>query len=107
MDNTPEHTAAVVKYWFTLQAIQRFKNTPYLPELAHTDFFQLLKVKKELAGLSFNQDTLNNAWEEVSKGIAAAELTTTFWQWYERCKKCVSINNTYGKKTKKELAFYL
>jgi len=34
----------------------------------------LKKVKEELAGLSFNQDSLKNNWEGVSRDITADEL---------------------------------
>jgi len=42
--------------------------------LAPANLFLLKKVKEELAGLSFNQDSLKNNWEGVSRDITADEL---------------------------------
>jgi histone-lysine N-methyltransferase SETMAR len=98
-DNTPVHTAAVVQEWVAAHNIQRLEHPPYSPDLALTYFFLFRRVKKKLAGRSLDEGTLKTTWEGVTRNIAAEEFATTFWQWYERCEKCVRIGSGYVEKT--------
>jgi histone-lysine N-methyltransferase SETMAR len=45
-DNTPVHTAAIVKNWLVTKEIHLLPNPPYSPDLAPADFFLFWKVKE-------------------------------------------------------------
>jgi histone-lysine N-methyltransferase SETMAR len=79
--------------------IQVIQHLPFSPNLAPTDFFLFLKVKRELAGLTLNQKTFKKEWKEAVRTLLAADFATAFSRWYERCKKCVSIAGSYMEKS--------
>jgi hypothetical protein len=72
------HTAAIVKDWFAAHIIQGLKHHSYLLDLAPMDFFLFRKVKDELADLSLNAETIKQAWEGVTRTIAAEDFATAF-----------------------------
>jgi predicted acetyltransferase len=100
-DNTPIHTAAVVKNWLAAKEIQLLlhPHPPYSPDLALADFFLFRKVKEQLAGLHLTQENLKSAWEEVIRTICEDEFATAFRLWYERSEKCVQIQGDYVEKS--------
>jgi len=53
-DNALVHIAAVVKGWFTTNALKLLEYPSYLPDLAPAEFFLFRRVKEELAGLSLD-----------------------------------------------------
>jgi hypothetical protein len=57
-DNTPVHTAAMVKDWMAARQFKVIKHLPYSPDLAPAKFFLFPKVKRELAGLTLTQGDL-------------------------------------------------
>jgi histone-lysine N-methyltransferase SETMAR len=94
-DNTPVHTAAIVKNWLATKEIQLLPNPPYSPDLAPADFFLFRKVKEKLASLHLTQESLKSPWEGVTHTIAEDKFATAFRRWYERSKKCVRIKGEY------------
>jgi hypothetical protein len=42
---------------------QIIEHPPYLPDLALADFFLFPSVKRELAGKTLTEETLNKEWE--------------------------------------------
>ena len=97
-DNAPVHTAAIVQDWFTAHGVQRLEHPPYSPDLAPADFFLFRKVKEGLAGTSLNADTIKQAWEGVTRTIAAEDFAAAFSSWYERSRKCIQVGGTYIEK---------
>jgi hypothetical protein len=62
-------------------------------------------VKKELAGLSFNKDTLNNNWEGVSRDIIADELAPPSGGGRSAAKSLFASATHMGRKQKKNWPF--
>jgi hypothetical protein len=56
-DNAPVHTAAIVTDWLAARRVQMLQHPWYSPDLAPANFFQLAKVKNELAGLKLMRET--------------------------------------------------
>jgi hypothetical protein len=48
-------------------------------------------VKDELVRVTLDHSTLKKEWEGVTRNITVDEFSTAFWQWYERCQKCIKI----------------
>jgi hypothetical protein len=72
---------------------------PYLQDLAPADFFLLLKVKSELAGLSLTQTSFQKSWDGVIWNITQVKFTATFRQWMQHSKKCIQMEGNYVKNT--------
>jgi hypothetical protein len=82
------------------KALQKFKkHLPYLPRLAPADFFIFRKVKEGLAGQSLDQDSIENAWEGVTRTLTAVTFTAAFRSWLEHCKQCICIGGKFIKKS--------
>ena len=62
-------------------------------------------MKKELAGLSFNKDTLNNNWEGVSRDIIADELAPPSGSGRSAAKSLFASATHMGRKQKKNWPF--
>ncbi len=60
-ENAPVHTAASVKEWMAVKGIQVLEHPPYFPNLTTADFFLSRRVKKALAGITLDQETLKMA----------------------------------------------
>jgi hypothetical protein len=58
------------------------KHPPYSPDLASTDFFLFLKVKKEQAGLTLTRETFKKEWEGTVRTLMAADFAEVFLQWF-------------------------
>ena len=61
-NNAPLQTAAVVKNRFSAGANLLIADPPYLLDFAPGDFLLFPKVKGQLAGLSFAQESLKKTW---------------------------------------------
>jgi hypothetical protein len=46
-------------------------------------------------------NNLRPGWEGVTNRISVEEFTSVFPWWYERCPKCIEINNDNVEKTEK------
>jgi hypothetical protein len=98
-DNTPVHTATVVKSWFIAHSIQQLEQLPYSPDLVPAYFFLLRKVKEGLAGHSLDQGSIKDTWEGVMRSLTAVDVATAFRSWLECCKKCVHLGSEFIEKS--------
>jgi hypothetical protein len=70
---------------------------PYSPDLAPSDFYLFVYVKKCLAGLSFEDaDQLLAAVEGVLEGIEKVTLQVVFLEWMDGLRKCIFPNGQYA-----------
>ncbi len=72
-DNTPVHTAAMVKDWMAARQFKVVEHLPYSPDLALANFFLFPKVKRELAGLTLTKETFKKEWEGAAKTLKALD----------------------------------
>jgi len=100
-DNSPVHTAAVVREWYAANAIQLIPHPPYSPDLAPADFFLFRRVKEELAGFTLSRETIKKAWEGVIRTIAIEDCAAAFRAWYDRSQKCIRIGGDFVEKNSK------
>jgi hypothetical protein len=71
-------------------------HSPYLPDLAPSDFYFFGYVKRCLAGLSFEDaDQLLAAVEGVLEGIEPVTLQAVFLEWMDQFRKCIATNGEY------------
>jgi len=98
-DSVPVNTAAVVKDWFTANAIPLLEYPHYSPDLTPADFFLFPKVKEALAGITIAADGVKNAWDGVTRTITKEAYAAAFQRWFERSQKCVRIGGGYVEKT--------
>jgi hypothetical protein len=73
-DNTSAHTTPVVTDWMAAKQIQAIHHNPYSPDLAPANFFKFPRVKKELASLTFTQETFKKECEGDARTIFPADL---------------------------------
>ncbi len=98
-DNALVHTVTAITDWLAARRVKMIEHPPYLPDLAPTNFFLFLKVKKELAGLTLTRESFKKDWEGAVRTLSAADFAEVFRQWFRRCKKCVNIGGGYVEKT--------
>jgi hypothetical protein len=98
-DNTPVHTAAVVKDWMAARDFRLIDQPPYSPDLALADFFLFPTIKRQLASKTLTQETFKTMWEGAARNIAKEDYTAAFRRWYECCEKCVQIGGRYVEKS--------
>jgi hypothetical protein len=48
-------------------------------------------VKRELASLTFTQETYKKEWERAVRSLLAGNFATAFRRWYEHCEKYVNV----------------
>jgi hypothetical protein len=58
-------------------------------------------VKRELAVLTLTKETFKKEWEGAARTMKAADFTTAFRRWYERCERCIDIVWFYIEKSSK------
>ncbi len=58
LDNTPDYIATTLKKWFADHSFQLLPHPPYFLDLSMADFFLFRTVKKNMAGLSLDEDSL-------------------------------------------------
>jgi hypothetical protein len=56
-------------------------------------------VKRELAGLILTKESFKKEWDGAAKTLKAADFTTAFRRWMERCEKCIAIAGSYVEKS--------
>jgi hypothetical protein len=66
--------------------------------LDQANFFLFLRLKRELIGLTFTQETLIKEWEGAVQTKAAEDFTEAFCQWYQCNEKCVTVGGGYVEK---------
>jgi hypothetical protein len=69
---------------------------PYSPDLAPSDFYLFVYLKRCLAGLSFDSaDQLLAAAEGVLEGIEKVTLRAVFLEWMDRLRNYIITNAEY------------
>ncbi len=58
--------------------IKLLSHPPYSFDLAPADYFHFPKLKKELAGITMNQEKFKKKWEGVLRGISREEFAKAF-----------------------------
>jgi hypothetical protein len=51
------------------------------------------RVKREIVGLTLNQETSKKEQEGGVINLMAADFTEAFLRWYECCEKCMGISS--------------
>ena len=98
-NNSPVINATAAKHWFTARAIPLIVDPPLSPNFDPADFFPFPKLKEQLAGLSFAQESLEKTWGGVSRNITAKTLAVAFCRWFEGREKYVRIGGDHAKKS--------
>jgi hypothetical protein len=95
-DNARPHTAKLSTQDFNENRMKSAPHPPYSPDLAPSDFFLFVYVKRCLAGLSFEDaDRLIAAVEGVIERIETVTLQAVFLEWMDRLRKCIATNREY------------
>jgi hypothetical protein len=100
-DKSSVRFAAILKSRLSAKAFKVLEHPHFLPELALAGFFMLRKVKEELSCLTLDHGSLKKVLVGVMRTITEDEFTIPFQGWYDRCQKCICINNGYVKKSLK------
>ena len=75
-NNSPVINAAA-KHWFTARAIPLIADQPLSPNFDPADFFPFPKLKDQLAGLSFAQESLEKTWGGGCNAVTAETFAST------------------------------
>jgi hypothetical protein len=66
-DNPPVQTTASMKEWMAAKGIQLLEHLPYSLDLAPADFFLFRMWREAFADITFDQESLKNTWEGVTR----------------------------------------
>lgn len=95
-DNTPAHTALVVKSFLTNHGIPVLEHPPYSPDLAPCDFFMFPKVKEALKVTRFETvKAVKQKATETMNMLTENDLKHCFEHWKIRMEKCRDSGREY------------
>ena len=95
-NNTPSHTALVLRDHFAKSSTHIVPQPPYSPDLAPCDFWLFPKLKRPLQGHRF--DTIKEIQAESKKALKAVpeiEFNKCFDDWKKRWHKCIISGGVY------------
>jgi hypothetical protein len=86
------HTATSVEESLVAKGIKTISHLTYSLDIAPANISLSSRVKSDLAGFSWSQDSFKISWEVIMWTIAEKDKSiTAFQQWYERCNKYIHI----------------
>jgi hypothetical protein len=77
--------------------IQLIQHPPYSSDLALTEYFLFLMLKRELVGFSMTPEEFKKQWEGVT--IMLTEDDFAFERWLRHGQKCIRIGSGYVNKS--------
>ena len=95
-DNSPSHTALVLRDHFAKNSTHIVPQLLYSPDLAPCDFWLFPKLKRQLRGHRF--DTIEEIQAELKKALKAIpeiEFNKCFDDWKKRWHKCIISGGDY------------
>ena len=95
-DNAPAHTALSVREFLATKQITVLEHPAYSPDLAHSDFFLLPKIKEILKGRHFDDiDDIRSNTTAALKAIPQNEFQNHFEGWTRCWHRCVASQGEY------------
>ena len=95
-DNSPSHTALVLRDHFVKKSTHIFPQPPYSPDLAPCDFWLFSKLKRPLRGTRFESiDKIKAESKKALMAITEMDYLACFDDWKIRWYKCISSRGDY------------
>jgi transposase len=95
-DNTPSHTATIVKQFLAKRNATVLDHPPYSPNLAPADYFLFQKVKSHLKGRLFDSISgIQKAVTSTLNTIANNDFYKGIQKLYDRASQCVQLEGRY------------
>ena len=95
-DNALPHKHQLVKRLLQQEQVKLLPHPPYSPDLSPCDFFLFPRLKKELAGRSYNEvNSLARGVQAVVDSIPKDDYYKSFEDWKRRLKICIEVQGNY------------
>jgi transposase len=90
------HNAKVSTDFIALNRMKHAPHPPYSPDLAPSDFFLFVYVKRKLMGYHAESPSeLLIRIRAILSEIPGERLNAVFLEWMERLRKCIDTNGEY------------
>jgi len=97
--NTPPHRAARVQQFFGDNNFEVVLHAPYSPDLTPGDFWPFPTLKDTLCGRTFSsRSALATAIFQWSQRTPKKVFSAAMQLWYQRCEKCMRLQDDYVEK---------
>ena len=79
--------------------VEQYENPPYSLDLSPCNFSLFPKLKKQLRGIRFNDDSeMLTAFEQANDSLAEENFKNYLEDWFIRKHKCIDAERQYFKK---------
>ena len=94
-DNTPAHTALLIREFLAKKNIPVLPHPPYSPDLAPCDFYLFSKLKSKLKGHHFGtMENTKNLSDELNT-LTENDFQYCYDQWKKRWNHCVTSQGSH------------
>jgi len=98
-DNARSHRVWITDEFFVKNHVESYPNPPYSPDLSPCDFFLFPKLKNQLRGIQFDDNTaMLDALEHAVNTLTKDDFKNCFDDWFIRMHKCIDAMGQYFEK---------
>ena len=98
-DKAKLHRAWITSDFLLENHVEPYENAAYSLDLSSWDFFLFQKLKKQLRGIRFNDDSeMLTAFEQAIDSLTKEDFKNCFKDWFIRVHKCIDVERQYFEK---------